>query len=262
MNWRFSLEDYPSAQTEADLLRLRRLHNRRIVRLIVSLLTAGVLAAGLWLQNRGLFYVVTALTLVLLTLLNTPSDRYFLLRMRRTEPPQPRSIDNKVISAALWRPVANSFRFFFRLAGGWEVCMLLLPLYAMLCNGAAYVIENYFGFLVMQLLMLPPMLIAAIVAFFRKRQLQALANSGRVEVVYGVLSAQEKEEYPERPDEYFLVFYELGKYGIQRMRVKEAQFLQSDPGRDAYYLLLTKQREKYRLRAALPADKWVKEETK
>ena len=262
MNWRFSLEDYPSARTEADRLRLRRLYYRRIVRLIVFFLTVIVLAIGLWLQNRGYFYVVTVLMMILLTLLNTSSDRYFLLRMRRTETPPPRVIDDQVIGAALWKPVADGFRLFFRLAGGWELCMLLLPLYAMLCNGAAYVAENYFGFLVMQLLMVPPMLIVGILAFFRKRQMHALAVSGRVEVVYGVLSAQEKEEYPERPDEYFLVFYELGKYGIQRMRVREAAFLESEPGRDAYYLLLTNHGEKYRLRAALPADKWLREEPK
>lgn len=253
-----SAENYPAAKSEADKLRLQRLRRKRIARLVVFLLITVALAVGLWLQSQRYFYLATGLTLIGLLLLDSRSDRYFLIRMKQTEALPRRFIDKAVIRAALWRPIASGLHLFFRFAIGWEICMLLLPLYVWLCNGTAYVIEHWFGFLLMQLLVLPPALIVAVVGWIRKRRMLALAED--VEIVCGTVSAAEREEYPERPDELFLVFYDLGKYGIQRMRVNEAQFLCADPGRDAYYLLLTHHRGKYRLRAALPTDKWTVEE--
>ena len=252
-------KDYPAVRTEAERMRLRRLRNIRIGSVIVFALMTTTVALGLWYQNQGLFYVATALLMLALCLLNTRSDRYFLAQMRRAELLPPRRIDREVLLTALWKPTSDNLRLFFRFAAGWELCMLLLPLYAMLCNDVASVRDNYFGFLVMQLLFVPPSLVALLYALLRRRHIRLLVANDRLRIVKGTVTAVEREEYLERPDSLYLMFYELGEYGIQRLRVNEQQFLCADPGRDSYYLVLEKRRNKYRLLAALPTERWFYE---
>ena len=249
--------DYPAVRTEAERMRLRRLQQKRVACLLTFAVMLVALALGLWYQNQGAFYVATASLLLGLCLLNTRADRYFLVQMTRTELPPPRRIDQAVLEAALWKPTADSQRMFFRFAIGWEVCMLLLPLYAMLCNGVAYVTDNYFGFLVMQLLFLPPSLVMFLYGRLRRCRCRKLVAGDRLHIVEGTVTAVEREEHYERPDSLYLIFYELGEYGIQRLRVNEQQYLCADPGRDKYFLILEKRRGKYRLCAALPSERWM-----
>lgn len=76
------------------------------------------------------------------------------------------------------------------------------------------------------------------------------------------LDAVERVNHPEKPDAFYLCFYEVPGYGLHQCRVTEDVYLRADPGRERYFLIFTRRPGgKPKLRAALPETEWCCEKS-
>ncbi len=254
---------YPHIKNDAELSAVRRLHRKRIAMWVFFALAMATVMIGWVIQNRNVFYISTVLLLGGFLCVPTPVDRQLLARLQRPEASVKRLLDNEVIVAVLLRKNTAAVTLTLRLLLAWEASFVLLHFHILLLNGAASLWEYEPLLLLLMAAFVAVPLIALAVKAWRKHRITNAVQSGRVAVVSCGLDAVEKVVYSERPDAYYLCFYNVPGYGLHQCRVQEAVYLRADPGRENYWLIFTESASgKSKLCAALSEKEWCVKNTR
>lgn len=250
---------YPHIYSDTELSAAVRLHRKRIIMWVIFALSAVTVMIGWVLQDQDVFYVSTLLIIAGFLCMPTPLDRQRLARWKSPDAVDKRVLDDRAIMAQLLRKNTAAVTFTLRLLLAWEVTFALLHVHILLLNGAASLWKYEAGLLLLMAAFLPVPLIALAIKAWRERRVTDALRNGHVNVVLCTLDAVDKVVYSERPDAYYLCFYNVPGYGLHQCRVREDVYLRADPGRESYWLIFTdKPGGKPKLRAALPEKEWRK----